>query len=74
MRIVVALGGNAPIVWALASDRVKLLAYRILDPTGNTGEDTDTEPGEPIYHDNCTDHRRRCDSCAQHDQQVTVKQ
>ncbi len=28
------------IIWALASDRVKLFAYRILDPTTNTGENT----------------------------------
>ncbi len=73
------------IIWALASDRVKLLAYRILDPTKNTDDNaadagagtpstehdpprssssakgpastrvaafyTDTDPGDPVYHD-----------------------
>ncbi len=67
------------IIWALASDRIKLLAYRILDPTQNsaslpagtpaTAHDgtssakvaattnptafyTDTDLGDPVYHDN----------------------
>ncbi len=82
------------IIWALASDRIKLLAYRILDPIKNTNEKTaenteqdtgglpaetpstthdpatssssaevaattrvgafytDTDPGDPVYHDN----------------------
>jgi H+-transporting ATPase len=70
------------IIWALASDRIKLLAYRILDPSStSTGPDaaepssaqdsahdthtakdaapanptafhTDTDPGDPVYHDN----------------------
>ncbi|MDQ2791774.1 MAG: hypothetical protein M3Y73_19510, partial [Actinomycetota bacterium] len=78
------------ILWALASDRVKLFAYRILDRTTNTDENadkdtdgpdantlgiegdpsdssasakaaappklaafyTDTDPGDPVYHDN----------------------
>ena len=70
------------IIWALASDRIKLLAYRVLDPTPNsarldagtpsTEHDpanssssakvalttkvaafyTDTDPGDPVYHDN----------------------
>ncbi len=70
------------IIWALASDRIKLLAYRILDPAetttnlddGGLTEDTpspehdsthgpsptttiaafytDTDPGDPVYHDN----------------------
>ncbi len=101
------------IVWALLSDRVKLLAYRILDPVKSDGVDddptnttehgsrarrlpgvaattkvapfhTNTDPEDPVYHDNrdCpygqeitrnhndrpgTDHRRRCDWCAEHD-------
>ncbi len=118
------------IIWALASDRVKLLAYRIFDLTKKTTDVdankktadpapdadkpsaepasadkspgkvtapakpgafyTDTDPGDPVYHDNddCpygleikahhndhpgTDHRRRCDWCAQHDQPVAVE-
>ncbi len=118
------------IIWALASDRVKLLAYRIFDPTKKTTDVdankktadpapdadkpsaesasagkspgkvtapakpgafyTDSDPGDPVYHDNddCpygleikahhndhpgTDHRRRCDWCAQHDQPVAVE-
>jgi H+-transporting ATPase len=85
------------IVWALISDRIKLLAYRILDPTGNippasaaapmnsTAFYTDSDARDPVFHDNTdcphgaeiknhhndhpgTDHRRRCDWCAQHDQ------
>jgi len=74
------------LIWALASDRIKLLAYRILDPTTNTDENpagpdagtpstehepanssssattaattklaafyTNTDPGDPVYHDN----------------------
>jgi len=66
------------LIWALASDRIKLLAYRILDPaksdagTSATARDsahrstsgevaattspaafhTDTDPGDPVYHDN----------------------
>lgn len=73
------------IIWALASDRIKLLAYRIFDRTkkttspddGNLTEDvpspnqdaihgpsqtttppttaafyTDTDPGDPVFHDN----------------------
>jgi H+-transporting ATPase len=74
------------IIWALASDRIKLVAYRILDPIKNTTEKTDgsnvdaasaaptpagtssstqvasttesaafytdTDPGEPVFHDN----------------------
>ncbi|MCY0906151.1 plasma-membrane proton-efflux P-type ATPase [Arthrobacter sp. H14-L1] len=68
------------IIWALASDRIKLLAYRILDPANPTTNPddgkptkataspdhhcapgpsstttsafyTDTEPGDPVYHD-----------------------
>ena len=37
------------IIWALASDRVKLLAYRILDPSNNNATidtDTDTPAGD----------------------------
>jgi H+-transporting ATPase len=89
------------IIWALASDRVKLLAYRILDPgeprsstepsltTDSTAFYTETDPRDPVFHDNTdcpygleikshhrdqpgTDHRRRCDWCAQHDQLVSV--
>ncbi|MDQ2881730.1 MAG: plasma-membrane proton-efflux P-type ATPase [Actinomycetota bacterium] len=41
------------IVWALASDRIKILAYRILDPAKNTTTvNTDTPPG---HHDSPTD-------------------
>ncbi len=46
------------IIWALASDRIKLLAYKILDPpTAAAGASvaafhTDTDPGDPVYHDN----------------------
>ncbi|WP_186760544.1 plasma-membrane proton-efflux P-type ATPase [Arthrobacter alpinus] len=69
------------IIWALVSDRIKLLAYRILDPAkATTSPDdaklsegtppqepdsthgpsaastaafyTDTDPGDPVYHDN----------------------
>ena len=69
------------IIWALVSDRIKLLAYRILDPAKpNANPDdgkltkamplpdhdsthgpstttmgafyTDTDPGDPVYHDN----------------------
>ncbi len=53
------------IVWALASDRIKLFAYRILDPANQTAEDaagaatmnsaafyTDTDPRDPVFHDN----------------------
>ncbi len=74
------------IIWALASDRIKLLAYKILDPTNTADEKsngldagtpstehdppnssssakvaattrvaafyTDTDPGDPVYHDN----------------------
>ncbi|HZW45586.1 MAG TPA: plasma-membrane proton-efflux P-type ATPase [Dermatophilaceae bacterium] len=85
------------IIWALASDRIKLLAYRILDPgssaakvavtMNSTAFYTDTDPRDPVFHDNTdcpygleiknhhndrpgTDHRRRCDWCAQHDQPV----
>ncbi|MFI5783308.1 plasma-membrane proton-efflux P-type ATPase [Nocardia sp. NPDC051570] len=31
------------IIWALASDRIKILAYRILDPTGKATTPADTE-------------------------------
>ncbi len=108
------------IIWALASDRIKLLAYRILDPAStsssldagkqSTAQDsasgssaakvavtsdsaafyTDTDPRDPVFHDNIdcpygleiknhhndrpgTDHRRRCDWCAHHDQPVAAK-
>jgi H+-transporting ATPase len=98
------------IIWALATDRIKLLAYRILDPTNtsdgleasgssaakvavtvnSTAFYTDTDLREPVFHDNTdcpygleikthhndhpgTDHRRRCDWCAQHDQPVAVQ-
>jgi H+-transporting ATPase len=90
------------IVWALASDRIKLLAYRILDPAGSTSPAsapapmnstafyTDTDARDPVFHDNTdcphgaeiknhhndhpgTDHRRRCDWCAQHDQPVAAQ-
>ena len=66
------------LIWALASDRIKLFAYRILDPTKTTAKMdagtpstahdpsaatvgattnlaafyTDTDPGDPVYHDN----------------------
>jgi H+-transporting ATPase len=52
------------IIWALASDRIKLLAYRILDPadgisasncTGTVNSaafHTDTDPRDPVFHDN----------------------
>jgi H+-transporting ATPase len=62
------------LLWALLSDRVKLLAYHILDPAGGTQENTagpgadtsptvtapaeaaafhtDTDTGDPVYHDN----------------------
>jgi H+-transporting ATPase len=73
------------IIWALLSDRVKLLAYRVLDATKKTDKNTDpaagdapadqeppsssaapkaaatselttfhtdTDPGDPVYHDN----------------------
>ncbi|MEO6999508.1 MAG: plasma-membrane proton-efflux P-type ATPase [Terracoccus sp.] len=72
------------IIWALLSDRVKLLAYRVLDPATDTDTDTspsavpaadrdskhrpdptsstttatpasfytDTDPHDPVYHDN----------------------
>ncbi len=64
------------IIWALVSDRIKLFAYRIIDPPKNTvaldermplaAQDysggpsstkvaafhTDTDPGDPVYHDN----------------------
>jgi H+-transporting ATPase len=103
------------IVWALASDRIKLLAYRILDPAGtalahatanadsnSSSHDsvgattdsaafyTDTDVRDPVFHDNTdcpygveikthhndhpgTDHRRRCEWCAEHDQPVAVQ-
>ena len=111
-----ALVWGYALLWALASDRIKLVAYRILDPGGNSAATdertsieqertsssgstapaattvafhTDTDPGDPVYHDNddCpygieiknhhhdhpgTDHRRRCDWCAQHQQPVAV--
>jgi H+-transporting ATPase len=47
------------IIWAMASDRIKLVAYRILDPrstidaTADLGAfHTDTDPGDLVYHDN----------------------
>ena len=46
------------LVWFLVNDRVKLLAYRILDPpkpaNAATGAafHTDTDPGDLVYHDN----------------------
>jgi H+-transporting ATPase len=90
------------IIWALASDRIKLFAYRILDPTGGSSAAngvltidsaafyTATDLRDPVFHDNTdcpygrelkthhndqpgTDHRRRCDWCAQHDQPVALK-
>jgi H+-transporting ATPase len=106
------------ILWALASDRIKLLAYRIIDPAGsrldaetraNARESADgssaangvltidsaafytaTDGRDPVFHDNTdcpygreikthhndqpgTDHRRRCDWCAQHDQPLALK-
>jgi H+-transporting ATPase len=109
------------IIWALASDRVKLFAYRILDPTTSPSSGLDagaqptapnsanghvaanvagtidssafhtgTDPRDPVFHDNTdcpygieiknhhndhpgTDHRPRCDWCAQHDQPVAAK-
>ncbi|MDQ2845900.1 MAG: plasma-membrane proton-efflux P-type ATPase, partial [Actinomycetota bacterium] len=107
------------IIWALASDRIKLLAYRLLDPVGSSSPDVDTpatatgsardtsaakaavtmnsaafytatDPRDPVFHDNTdcpygleiknhhndqpgTDHRRRCDWCAEHDQPAAIK-
>jgi H+-transporting ATPase len=103
------------IIWALASDRIKLLAYRILDPAGtalaqatanadsnSSSHDsvgatadsaafyTDADPRDPVFHDNTdcpygveikthhndhpgTDHRRRCEWCAEHDQPVAAQ-
>ncbi len=85
------------LIWFLITDRVKLLGYRILDPgssaakvavtMNSTAFYTDTDPRDPVFHDNTdcpygleiknhhndrpgTDHRRRCDWCAQHDQPV----
>ncbi len=53
------------VIWFLVNDRVKLLAYRILDPTAvadRPQEDrstakiapfhTNTDPEDPVYHDN----------------------
>jgi len=46
------------IIWALLSDRVKLLAYKILDPppvaagASVAAFHTDTDPEDPVYHDN----------------------
>ncbi|WP_083282905.1 plasma-membrane proton-efflux P-type ATPase [Humibacillus sp. DSM 29435] len=39
------------IVWALLSDRVKLLAYRVLDHTTDTDTDTDTDTGPAADRD-----------------------
>src|SRR5581483_9307022 len=54
------------LAWFLVTDRVKLLAYRILDPVDDEGADlprgvvastavapfhTDTDPEGPVYHD-----------------------
>ena len=45
------------LVWFLLSDRIKLLAYSILDPTKTAvaltvaAFHTDTDPGDPVYHD-----------------------
>jgi H+-transporting ATPase len=45
------------ILWALASDRIKLLAYKILDPIKNTDENTDGPAAgtPPTKHDPATD-------------------
>ncbi|NYI42764.1 plasma-membrane proton-efflux P-type ATPase [Demequina lutea] len=51
------------IIWALLSDRIKLLAYRILDPASkrsrkqSTAHDSTafysgTDPRDPVFHDN----------------------
>ena len=103
------------LIWALASDRIKLLAYRMLDPQNAAGDlepgpqsgthdgpgkgaaavnsaafYSDTDPRDPVFHDNTdcpygleiknhhndrpgTDHRRRCEWCADHDQPAAVK-
>jgi H+-transporting ATPase len=108
------------ILWALASDRIKLLAYRILDPDGGSSSPdpitpssapqhatehaaakvapvvsstafyTETDLRDPVFHDNTncpfgaeiknhhqdhpgTDHRRRCDWCARHDQPAALR-
>jgi H+-transporting ATPase len=83
-------------VWALVSDRAKLLAYRILDPAGgavtvdSTAFHTDTDLRDAVFHDNTdcphgieikdhhndhpgTDHRRRCEWCAEHDQPLAAR-
>ncbi|MGF2946613.1 hypothetical protein [Mycobacterium sp. Lab-001] len=45
------------IIWALGTDRIKLLAYRILDPVsrdgathGGAASDGDSSPGDPVGH------------------------
>ena len=45
------------IIWALVTDRIKLLAYRILDPVsrdgathGGAASDGDSSPGDPVAH------------------------
>jgi len=45
------------LVWFLVNDRVKLLAYRILDPVKTAAAvtvaafHTDTDPSDPVFHD-----------------------
>jgi H+-transporting ATPase len=94
----VALVWGYALIWFLITDRIKLLGYRILDPSQprssteppvTTAFYTETDPRDPVFHDNTdcpygieikshhqdhpgTDHRRRCDWCAQHDQLVAA--
>jgi H+-transporting ATPase len=46
------------VIWALVNDRIKLLTYRVLDRLKSRAVvsvapfHTDTDPGDPVFHDN----------------------